>query len=217
MHRGWGKDCFPGILIFKTYFQGYRDFLVLFCLLYSQDHPFWGTSFAAQITLLFWDSGGSRGTCLQDGHCLHCVSITIYSCLWLLLSFQTALHLISPFFPCGMFHSYCALNNHKFEWFFTMDSKLTNNIVAQMSQKHQMSWKICPQWFSLCFLLPCSLLYVIRRQKFWDKPQMALVGRACREPNLSPWGWLKQTTGTGALGEPTYSPHFKPFIHDKGL
>lgn len=55
------------------------------------------------------------------------------------------------------------------------------------------------------------------RQKLWESPQMALVGRASREPNLSPCGWLKQTTGSGAEGEPTYSPHFRPLIHGSGL
>lgn len=46
---------------------------------------------------------------------------------------------------------------------------------------------------------------------------MARVGRASRDPNLSPCGWLKHTTGSGAEGEPTYSPHFRPLIHGSGL
>lgn len=46
---------------------------------------------------------------------------------------------------------------------------------------------------------------------------MARVGRARRDPNLSPCGWLKQTTGSGVEGEPTYSPHFRPLIHGSGL
>lgn len=55
------------------------------------------------------------------------------------------------------------------------------------------------------------------RQNLWDSPQMARVGRARREPNLSPCGWLKQTTGSGVQGEPTYSPHLRPLIHGSGL
>lgn len=143
-----------------------------------------------------------------------------YSCpLQLFLSFQTTLPLVLIVFHVVCFNSYFALNEHKFESGFSPKTQKTqkwNKTAAQMSGNIQISWKIDLGWFS-CFILPCSLLYVIRRQKFRDKPQIALVGRAWREPNLSPWGWLKQTTGTGALGEPTYSPHFKPFIHDKGL
>ena len=55
------------------------------------------------------------------------------------------------------------------------------------------------------------------RQNLRDRPQMARVGSASREPNFSPWGWLKHTTGSGALGDPTYSPHFSPLIQGRGL
>lgn len=51
------KDCFPDICIFKTYFQGYHDFLILF---YSHDCLFWGTRTFGQISHLFWDSRTSR-------------------------------------------------------------------------------------------------------------------------------------------------------------
>ncbi|KAK7826016.1 hypothetical protein U0070_009897 [Myodes glareolus] len=55
----------------------------------------------------------------------------------------------------------------------------------------------------------CQGKPVMRRQKFRDKPQMALVGSAWSEPNLSPWGWLKQTTDCKSTGKQTRA-HYSP-------
>lgn len=132
---------------------------------------------------------------------------------------------------------YCSFENYKWNSPSSKDTtyvEAVNGIINYSLTKE--TWEIC--WrtkvaLDLIFLmahfsnvvhienkhkfLPCSLLYIIKRQNLLDKPQIALVGKAWREPNLSPCGWLKQTTGSGALGEPTYSPHFNPLIHGNGL
>lgn len=97
------SDCFPGICVFKTYFQGYHVVLVLFCLFESLDCIFWGTRFAGQIHL----------SILRFKSPKVYISIkVIVFVLWaepfilvsfkLLLSFPMVLHLI-PSFLCSMF------------------------------------------------------------------------------------------------------------------